>query len=302
MTTMDKIKHTDAVTVADVAAFIEELAPLPLAESWDHCGLQIGDPSAPLEAVVLALDFTPEALDLARSIGAGLILTHHPAIFHALPYLRATDPEQSLVMDAVRAGCAVYSAHTNLDSAVGGVNDALMASLGFTASKTLIPHESITGRADLVITRPIPASVLPGMIRMVDFMEMLNESDAVAKASSLPTTKGLAAKINHDLQTAGVMINFDTDTPVRRFAVSGGSFDSDWIPVLAEHEVDLILSGEIRYHDMLSLRARGIAAIAAGHDCSERIVLQPLAAQLRVSFPGLRVEVHGGLDYNKIVY
>ena len=114
------------MTVRDVIDYMETIAPPGLAAEWDNVGLLCGDPNAPVTAVVTALDATPAVIAYAQSVGAGLIITHHPAIFAPLSSLPADHP----VYQAAAAGIALYAAHTNLDAAAGGVNDVLAAAIG----------------------------------------------------------------------------------------------------------------------------------------------------------------------------
>lgn len=277
-----------SIQIQDLMDAIETAAPPELAEPWDHCGLQFGRAEATITGAVLVLDFVPAALDLAVRTKSQLIIAHHPAIFSPLPSIRGDQPETELILSAIERGIAVYAAHTNLDAAVGGVNDALLAALGWTACRTLLPSAAAVA-PDPILSSGIPDTVAPGMLRLTELDGALGR-------------RALVRRINDVLQTTGCVVNFDTDAPVRRLAVSGGAFDADWIPVLAEHQVDFVLSGEIKYHDQLALAARGIASCAAGHDTTERLVLQPLAAWLRLRFPSVRFDVYGGLDYNNVVF
>lgn len=107
--------------VGDFYDAIESFAPFHTAESWDNVGLLIGGRSLPVSRALLALDLTGAVLEEAKRLRAELVITHHPVIFKPL----ATLESGSLAYRAVAAGISVISAHTNLDLAQGGVNDAL---------------------------------------------------------------------------------------------------------------------------------------------------------------------------------
>lgn len=117
---MDKI-----ATVATLTEIMGEIAPVALAEEWDNVGLMLGRRTNAVTRVLLALDFTAEVLEQAVQQGAELIITHHPAIFSRLGKITDADWQQELLLRAAEKGIAVYSAHTNLDCAEGGVNDVL---------------------------------------------------------------------------------------------------------------------------------------------------------------------------------
>lgn len=111
---------------AEILAFLRAKAPEETAEDWDNPGLLVDSGRAETDAVVVTLDVTPAAVDKAQEAGAGLIVSHHPVIFR---------PVSRLASDAVpyrlaAAGISAFAAHTNLDRAAGGVNDALAALLG----------------------------------------------------------------------------------------------------------------------------------------------------------------------------
>ncbi len=100
--------------VSDIAATIERLVPLSYAAEWDNVGLQVGDPTGPVERLGITLELSHSVLDEALSKNIDLILTHHPLIFKPLAQITPYRPTD-LVYRAITEGVAVYSAHTNLD-------------------------------------------------------------------------------------------------------------------------------------------------------------------------------------------
>ncbi len=274
--------------VRDIMSTLEQLAPPPLAEPWDNCGLLIGDSSAKVSSVVLTLDITEATQALVETVNAELVITHHPVIFTPLTGINHDNPEQRLLLALIQQHRGVYSAHTNLDSALGGVNDALMDALEFKADATLIPSDLEFERADLSIVRAVDPRVTWGLGR-------------ISTLSEPQSRFAIAARVNNHLQTAGCFLNFDTDAAVNKVAVCGGSFDGGWIDRLVAERVDLLISGEIKHHDLLAMGMRGIGAIAAGHDCTERVILPSLAGALTEQFPDVKFAVDMGLNYNNIV-
>ena len=118
------------LTCRTVLDFLEKLAPAHLAESWDNVGLLVGKPQQPVRAIVTALDVDAAVVDFALEQGADLIVAHHPVIFKAITSLRQDTPQGDLLYRLIQHQIAVICAHTNLDAAEGGVNDALAAALG----------------------------------------------------------------------------------------------------------------------------------------------------------------------------
>ncbi len=117
------------VDVKTIFGFLEELAPLRLAEDYDNPGFLAGDAAAPVSRALLVLDITPEAVREAEKTGAQLLISHHPVIFKPVRAVLARGKTAAL-WELARRNVAAVCMHTNLDAAPGGVNDALAAALG----------------------------------------------------------------------------------------------------------------------------------------------------------------------------
>lgn len=130
---------TGRPTLADVIDLLEHAYPPRLAESWDRVGLVAGDPAAEVGRVVVAVDATDAVVDHALAEGADLLLVHHPPLMRGVHSVAADTPKGRLLHKLIAGGCALYSAHTNADSARPGVNDALADVLGLTPGRPLAP-------------------------------------------------------------------------------------------------------------------------------------------------------------------
>lgn len=119
------------VTVKDIVAFMEGVAPGNLAESWDNTGLAIGDPDHRVKKVLVALDVLDSVIDEAIEIGADLILTHHPMLlFKKINSITKNDVLGKKIYKLIENKVAALSAHTNLDIVKGGINDVLAELIG----------------------------------------------------------------------------------------------------------------------------------------------------------------------------
>lgn len=123
-----------SVDVKTIFGFLEELAPLRLAEDYDNPGLLAGDAGAPVSRALLTLDITPEAVREAGETGAQLLISHHPVIFKPVRAVLARGKTAAL-WELARRNVAAVCMHTNLDAAPGGVNDALAAALGLQGAE-----------------------------------------------------------------------------------------------------------------------------------------------------------------------
>ncbi|MGX9792290.1 Nif3-like dinuclear metal center hexameric protein [Mycobacterium sp. MMS18-G62] len=123
--------------LADIIDVIEAAYPPRLAQDWDSVGLVCGDPSETVETVTVAVDAT--AAVVAEVPDAGLLLAHHPLLLRGVDTVAASTAKGSLVHQMIRTGKALFTAHTNADSASPGVSDALADALGLTVEEVLAP-------------------------------------------------------------------------------------------------------------------------------------------------------------------
>jgi len=127
-----------AMKVSKLADLLDQLYPFALAEEWDNVGLIVGDSKAEVTGVLLALDVTRGVLEDAKSSGCNVVVTHHPVIFRAIKRIHTSELQGGLVAQALRDGTSLIALHTNLDSAVGGLNDTLCEALGLVNVKPLV--------------------------------------------------------------------------------------------------------------------------------------------------------------------
>lgn len=123
--------------VRDIANAIEEFAPLYLQEDYDNAGIQVGDPDREVESALLCTDVTEAVVAEAIDRGAGMVISHHPLIFRGLKKLAGRTPVERMVAKAIEHGVAIYSAHTNIDNARGGVSFKMAEKLGLTGVEVL---------------------------------------------------------------------------------------------------------------------------------------------------------------------
>jgi len=132
------------VSVAQIAEAIERIAPIPLAEEWDNCGLQVGDPAAPVGRVLVALTPLPAVFEEAEENGAAFLLFHHPLIIDPIKTINTSSYPGDLLARAIRGGLAVYATHTSYDAAPAGVSVALAEALDLRG-----PLRVLSPRGDL---------------------------------------------------------------------------------------------------------------------------------------------------------
>ncbi|MFD1828342.1 Nif3-like dinuclear metal center hexameric protein [Streptomyces desertarenae] len=257
--------------LSDVIAALDALWPPERAEQWDAVGTVCGDPDAPVERVLIAVDPVQETAEEAVELGAQLLLTHHPLYLRGTTTVFAGTFKGRVVHTLVRAGVALHVAHTNADRADPGVSDALAGAVGLRTTGPLVPDPTDpAGRRGL------------GRICELDAPEPLARF-ARRVADALPAT------------AQGVRAAGDPDRPVRTVAVCGGSGDSLFDAVRAAG-VDAYLTADLRHHPASeAVQHGGPALVDAAHWATEWPWCEQAAAQLDAVSQrhgwGLRVHV-----------
>jgi dinuclear metal center YbgI/SA1388 family protein len=143
-------------TVGAWLELVHGLYPPADAASWDHVGLQVGDPEAPVERVLVCLDVTGAVVDEAAEGPPTLVLAHHPLLFRPLASLTPATASGRTALRAARAGVAVAAAHTNLDVAQdgAGTSDPVAACLDLEDQRPLTTSLRDGGRCKLVTFVP----------------------------------------------------------------------------------------------------------------------------------------------------
>jgi dinuclear metal center YbgI/SA1388 family protein len=264
-------------TLAEVIAALEARYDPALAEDWDAVGLVCGDPEETVRSVLFAVDPTSAVVDEAIATGVDLIVTHHPLLLTPVHGVPATDPKGRLVHRLVRAGVALFTAHTNADRAADhGVNDALAAVLGLVDPTPLETVPEDPGHT-FVENSATPSRAGLGRIGELTTPVTLREF-AEGVAAVLPETVG------------GVRVAGDPDRLVRTVAVCGGSGGS-LLDAATAAGADVLLTSDLKHHPASDAGESGGPALCdVAHYASEWPWL-PVAADLLHRDLDARVEV-----------
>jgi dinuclear metal center YbgI/SA1388 family protein len=222
-------------TVGEIVAILDRYFPPRLAEEWDAPGLSVGDPTAPVERVLFAVDPVMAVADEAADWSATMLVTHHPLMLRGVTSVAANTAKGAVVHRLILSGCALYSAHTNADAASPGVADALAEAIGLTGTRPLVPDAAEpalgTGRVGVLAS--------PTTLRQF----------AQAVADALPST------------APGVRVAGDLDALIRTVAVLGGSGGS-LLDAVAAADVDAYVTADLRHHP--ASEARELAELTDG--------------------------------------
>ncbi len=217
-----------SVRVQDVIDALENFAPLPLQESYDNAGLQVGLTAAEVSGVLLCLDVTEDVLREAMELGCNMVVSHHPLIFRALKHLTDSNAVQRCVRLALQNDIAVYSAHTNLDAAVDGVNYMMAERLGLVDVVQLQPRQVTVGIGQNM--RSVQAGT--GVIGYLPDGE-----DSLAFLQRVKQAFGVECLMHNEL----------LNRPVESVAICGGAGDF-LLDEALRIGADAFLTGEMHYH------------------------------------------------------
>ncbi|KAF2639963.1 NGG1p interacting factor 3 [Massarina eburnea CBS 473.64] len=113
-----------------VVGAMKKLYPPALADSsWDNTGLLLEAPfiSSRRQSnnVLLTIDLTRAVADEAISLNSSIVVAYHPIIFRGLKALTLANTQQQTLLRLASHGISVYSPHTAVDAAPGGLGDWL---------------------------------------------------------------------------------------------------------------------------------------------------------------------------------
>ena len=351
------------VTVGEVAGYIEKLAPLALAESWDRVGLQVGRAGDEVKRLLVCLDVTAEVVSRAVETECRMIVSHHPLFFGDFTGLTEADAAGRLGLRLAEEGINLYVSHTNLDKAPGGINDALAAVFGLADVRVIEsagrllklvvfvpkaalaavrkalgdagagviglyshcsfsqpgigafrpmpgarPSEGEVGKDNRVEEYRLEVEVSPADLNRVleamsavhpyeevafDIYELQNEDRryGLGRVGELADGMSLEAfvEVCRERVSRGLRVAGPAESMVNRVAVCGGS-GASVIERAAAAGAEVLVTGDIKYHDAQKALRLGLAIIDAGHDATELVGLGELASRLAAD---LDVEVQG---------
>lgn len=187
--------------IKDILSEIEMLAPLNYQESYDNCGVQVGDVNNIATGAVLCLDVTEAVVDEAIAAGYNLIIAHHPVIFSGIKSLTGKNFVERVLLKAIKNDITIYAAHTNLDNMAMGVNKKIAEKIGLTQTSILAP---VSGKLFKLYTYvPLEnASLLKDALFNIGLGTIGEYSECSFSASGEGTFKG-SAESNPAIGIAG---------------------------------------------------------------------------------------------------
>ncbi len=249
--------------IIEVTNFLEQYAPLEYQETYDNCGLIIGDANAEIMGVLIALDCIESVIDEAIATGCNLIVAHHPIIFSGLKKLNGSNYIERTVIKAIKNDIAIYAIHTNLDNMHNGVSAKIAEKLGLENCKVLAP------KSDL-INKQVGSGIIGELKTAVNTEQFLMD-------------------IKENMQTDCVRYTPIVNQEIKRVAVCGGS-GSFLLKNAIEAKVDIFITADFKYHEFFDAENHIIIA-DIGHYESEQFTKELIYDLLTKNFTKFAVRL-----------
>ena len=256
--------------IKEIVCALEHFAPLPLQESYDNAGLQVGLTEVEASGALLCLDVTEEVMQEAVALGCNLVISHHPLLFRPLRTLTDNTQVERVVRMAVQNDIAIYSAHTNLDNAEDGVNYKIAEKLSLIDVQLIGPHTvkvAQKGKERSVKAGSGVIGYLPTPMQSTQFLAWVKEV----------------------FHVECLMHNEPLQRPIQSVALCGGAGDFVLQDALSL-EADAFLTGEMHYHQYFGTEQR-IQIGVLGHYQSEQFTMEIFRTLLEERAPELPVFV-----------
>lgn len=245
--------------VRDIFKFIDDFAPFNSQESFDNSGMLLGNMDSEVKKILLTLDVTIEAVDYAIKNKCQLIISHHPLIFQALKMIDTSKERGQLIENLIKSDISVISAHTNLDKAKKGVDFVLGELAGIPLGEILVKDSEFEG-------------IGFGRVGEIEELETSNYLDGLKES--------LGAPIVH---------LYNGREKIKKIAVVGGS-GSDFLYDAKKAGADILVTGDIKYHDAQYAKEIDIAVADLGHFYTEYKGFKYFIEELKEKFSNLEIE------------
>lgn len=248
--------------IKEIVSALERFAPLPLQDGFDNAGLQIGLTDAETTGALLCLDVTEAVLDEAISLGCNLVISHHPLIFKGYKSITGKDYVECCIVKAIKNDIVIYSAHTNLDNAPGGVNFKIAEKIGLKNVRVLEPKVYPLQNAW--------TQAGSGIIGELDEPE---------------TELDFLKRIKKTFEVGCLRHNKLLGREIQKVALCGGA-GAFLLPQAIRNGADVFITGEIKYHDYFG-HEEEILLAEIGHYESEQYTKEIFYSIIRDLFPNL---------------
>lgn len=251
-------------TVNEVITLFERIAPQRNKCDFDNVGLIVGRGDRHVSRILVCLDVTGDVIEEAITLGAQLIISHHPMIFGGIKSVTDETVIGKKILTAVENGISIFACHTNLDFSVSGINDYVAEILGLEEVKVLDPYISENeglGRVGKLPSR-LHAGVLKGEVEHLF-------SDKYVRLIGEP----------YDFISCVAIIN------------GAGGGDTEYIDMAKKMGADCLITADVKHHVAVYAKESGITIIEPQHYTMEHCYLTRLTQTLKIETAGEKIDV-----------
>ncbi len=243
----------------EVKKIIEKIAPLEYGEDWDNTGIQIRNENDEIKRILVTMEINENVLEEAKEKKVDMILTHHPFVFSKINKIDYATVQGRYLIEAIKGGFSIYSAHLTFDNAPGGNNYYLGELLGLE---------------NIEEPRNNPNNI-PGI------MGKLKKGKTLKEVCNMISEKWQIPK--EILKIAG-----NLEMEVSKIAICAGA-GGDLLSVAVKEGCQVLITGDTKLHQAQKAIAEGVALIDAGHYETEKQFVENMSARLRKKIDGVDV-------------
>jgi len=254
------------MTTKWVMDVMEKLAPACLAYESDNVGLLVGEKNKPVNKILVALELTDDVLDEAILLKSDMVITHHPIMRHSIKKITDETLLGQKIIKLIRNKISFYAAHTNLDATAGGVNDRLFDVLGLTDRQPFMP---------------LPHSN--------DNTISMGRIGALTKPME---TKELLKIIKSRLELGIINYVGDENKTISKVALCTGSASNmDFIELALIKGCDVLISGDLTYHNAQTAFELGLVVIDGTHFATEVIIADVIINKIKQAAAAENIDI-----------
>ncbi len=224
--------------ISDLLEALDDRVDLSRAASWDPVGLQVGGYQRTVGEVGVCHEVSDQVLTEVERLGIDTLVSYHPLLFTPTSSFLEGSSAEGRALRLGAAGVSLIVVHTAFDAAAGGSAESLATAIGVSVEGRFgcddETQESCIGRF---------GTIDPTILS--EFGEKVEQ------------------RLGSPVQVAG-----ERSRHIESVAVvpgSGGSFIEE-----ASQRADVLVTGDMKHHDVVTALDLGLSIVDAGHIPSER--------------------------------
>lgn len=233
-----------SIICKDLINKLQNFFPDNTAEDWDNVGLLIGENNKVIEKILICLDVTNKVIEEAINNNIDLIISHHPIIFSKINKINDDTILGEKIIKLIKNNINVYSAHTNLDSQLDGLNKLILDNFNVSEYEFLYDTSNDTYKKGLGLIAETNITY-----EFYEFIDILKNSLQLKNLRYIGQPKD-----------------------IKKIAICTGSGSEFWT-IAQSKKADVYITGDLKYHTAVDVMEKNFLIIDAGHYNTEIIVI-----------------------------